>query len=89
MDQETDEQMLEQARQERKQLIKDTITSLFRPTPLLKGSDEQYRSRELYEHMCRELPIDLGYIELVECLNELRFFRTAINGEGFWLVKYA
>lgn len=83
------EELERKAKEERQKLIKDTISALFSPCTQLDESNDQIRPTEMLRRMRGELPIDLGYMELVEALISLGFVRQAVHGELFWLIKFA
>lgn len=85
----TIEQLDAEAADPRRELIKDTLRALYRPCLDIASSDDQLRPRQMLERINMELPIGIDYIETVQCLNELRFVRQSVQGELFWLVKFA
>ncbi len=69
--------------------VADYLSEIFAPCEEIAECDDQLHFAELVQRMKREIPFDFQYLDLEDALRELGFKKEAIEGVGYWLVKYA
>jgi hypothetical protein len=68
--------------------IKTYISELIKPCPEGEISDDELSTMELVRRMRREIPFEFDSQDLHQAMVHLGFKKLAIEGAGYWMVRY-